>query len=449
MSKFLTSLFAAILLFVPTAQAFAMTSPILLLNPGANLVNSATRDFPLGWNGGGSGTGGGSLNQTMMPIAGTFSKITVALPYNLTSGSIQISLTKNGSNTALTCTFTVGSSSCTDSTHTISVVAGDLMGFDINPISTPVPSPAGTLMAAVQFDGTNTDETFVVGGMRMSNTSTQQQTGPIGNFDGGLVTDLESSGVFPTSGTLDDFSMATANPPASGGGGQWQAWLKQGTTISNEATTTITCTIANTATSCTDPVHSVSVNAGDIVSMVNNETGTTLSNQTGIYSFRFKPTVDGESVMMSRFDTGQSSGANTYAYTGGVEGNNDTEGSSTATTQTAFTWKKLFVVFDTAPGATRSRSITARVNGSSQALSCTVSGATATTCNDPTNSASVSAGNSVAWQNTPNNSPTGTVNLRMGAVLFVSPTPAGFTGISKVLMNLGSFMFNGGSFSFL
>lgn len=407
-------------LLLSASPALAMTTPILLLNPGANLVNNATRDFPLGFNGGGSGAGGGALNQTKMPIAGTFSKITVALPYNLTSGSIQISLTKNAVNTALTCTFTSGSSSCTDSTHTVSVVAGDLMGFDINPISTPVPSPAGSLQAAVQFDGTTADETFVVGGMRLTNTSAAQQTGPLGNFDGGLVSDIESSEVFPTSGTLDDLYMATANPPASGGGGSWQAWLRKGTTISNEATTSLTCTIANAGTSCSDLVDSVAVSAGDIVSMVNNETGTTLSNQTGIYSFRFKPTVDGESVMLSRFDTGQSSGINTYAYTGGVEGNNDTEGSSTATTQSPFTWKKLFVVFDTAPGSTRSRAITARINAVGTALTCSVAD-TNTTCNDTTHTVSVSAGNSVAWQNTPTNSPTGTVNLRIGAVLFIAP----------------------------
>lgn len=408
-------------------------------------MNNADRDLPISFNGA-TGGANGITNQTKMAIAGTFTKINMKLPFNLTQGSLTVTLDKNGVATALTCTFSTGSSSCINTANPISVVAGDLVSFTIHPASTPLPTPANSLFAGISFDGTTSGESIVTGNVRTP-ASAITQYGPLGYIENSnLTSEIATTVIFPTSGTLDLMTIQTANPP--GVGTSWAISLRQGTTQASMATTTLTCTISGAVSqTCNDSTHSITIAAGDRLSMVALGAGTPLTNQNGIVSMRFKPTIDGESVMMSRFGSGQSASLSTYAFTGGNQGNTTDEASSTATTPVGFTWKKLYVDVDTAPGSTRSRQYTARINGSGASLTCQIAN-TATSCNDTSNSASVSAEDKVVWQNTPTNNPTGSTNVRISGVMFIQPSVVS-NGIAKVIINGAKVIFNNGLWKIL
>jgi hypothetical protein len=65
------------------------------------------------------------------------------------------------------------------------------------------------------------------------------------------------------------------------------------------------------------------------------------------------------------------------------------------------TIRNLYVKLDVAPGAGTSRVFTVRKNGADQALTCTISGAGTTQCNDTTNSFAVVAGDRICVECVP------------------------------------------------
>ncbi len=421
--KKLLSLVAIFLL--SASPAFAMTTPVFVMSPLTNVSNTLARDFFLGGNGGAGGSNGVG-NQTPMPIAGTFSNLTFSLFSALTSGSYSLTLVKNGTLTANTCTISSGQQSCTDTTHPISVVAGDLMSLEMTPTSTPLPLQAGGTFASIQFDGTTAGESFISSAFRLPSTAVTQY-GPLGYIDPSTETvETAASIVFPTSGTIDLLRVTTANPPGATKG--WAFSLRQGTTISNEATTSLTCTISGSGTPahCEDLTDTVTVSAGDILSMVALGVTTPLAGQSATVAVRFKPTVDGESVMLSSWRANLSTGPVSFTFPAGYGSNIQSEATTSANVSTGFTWEKLYTAFDTAPGGTASRTHAARLNKSSQTLTCAVTGA-ATTCNDTTHTVAITAGgtNLIDFSSTPANTPAASLNIRISAVAFIAPPATG------------------------
>lgn len=433
---------ALIIAFLPL-QAFAMTTPILLMNSLSNIntISSvSTRDFSLLPNGGNSGNAG-VVAQLPMPISGTFSNLMFSLPTNLTSGTYVFTVFKNGSATALTCTVTVGNSTCNDFVDSVAVVAGtDVVSTRISVTGTP--DLYGTAYGGVSFQGTTAGESFVAGTSQGLPSNTSLFFGNLGYGIGTNATEIAKTVVFPTNGTLDQLQVKTSNTP-NGVGNSWIFTLRRGVNGGAMATTSLTCTVTNTATTCNDLTDIVTVAPGDLLSIAIQGTATERLAVNGGVSFRFKPDIDGESVMMAMTNSTQTSSADRFLFTGGVPGNQGNEASTSSEAPVSFTWKKLYVNFDTAPSAGKSRAMISRLGStygslSDQGLKCTVAD-TNTTCNDTTNSVNVGQGQLIDWDTRPAGTPTASTQIRTSAVMFI-PTAHSF------VQSLGQLYINGFEF---
>lgn len=418
------SFLLALLLVLIPHMAFAMTTPLLTENTITNPTNAGGRFFGLTGHGGRGGAG--SLNtETPMPTAGTINNLRFAVPTSVTTGNYQMWLLKNGTRTALTCTISSGTS-CSDTVHPISVVAGtDTMSIEVEPSGTPTAETQ--YYSSETFDGTVDGESIVMGGVSGTFSNTY---GSFGYEEANpSASEINNSVVFPTAGTLDKFYVLGSSGP--GAGTSWAFTVRQ-----NNATTSITCSIANTNVACNDTADSITVAAGDTIDFRLISTGAASTGRNINLALRFKPTVNGESVMLAKTNAAVSAGLSATMYTGG-DGSDNTDAVVETVAPVAFTWKKLYVNFDNSPGVGTSRAIASRINSVTGALTCTVSN-TSTVCNDPTNSDSVSAGNLFNWQTTPSNVPAASTNMRFSAVMFIAPAAAAVT--SHVSGFFGPFM---------
>lgn len=92
--------------------------------------------------------------RTQLPVGGTVSKLYVTNGSGATqpsTGSIVITVRKDGANTTLTCTIAAGSSSgCTDSTDSFTFVAGDWISVSITNNATTTSNAVGAVAVEIQ-----------------------------------------------------------------------------------------------------------------------------------------------------------------------------------------------------------------------------------------------------------------------------------------------------------
>lgn len=436
--KFLLSLVLLCSLTIYAIPVQAMTTPILIANSNAGLSTSNSSYINLAALGA-DNVGGSSIKETPMAIAGTFTKLYFRLPVALSSGSYVATLYKNGSPTALTLTLDSSSGLVSiDSTHSVSVAVGDLVYVRVDPFGTPSPAPGRFQLSAV-FDGTTAGESVIFTSSVNFSGSGVRYTG-FGIETGVGTTDAVASTVMPTSGVIDHFYAAVPSAPGSGKSLVY-------TLVKNGTPTALVATISDLATTGNDTTHSVSVVAGDTLSVSCTPSGTPTSNQMNS-SVRFVPTVDGESAMFGTTDS-QSASATNYLYTTGYLGQATVEANQYAVAPIAFSWKKLFLNFNTAPGSGKSRTFTSRINAGNGALTAAVTD-TNTTGSDTSNSVSVAAGDLLDWASIPSGTPAASSNWRYSAVMYIVPAGGGGGGGSSApslfQMIGGAFRVIGGKF---
>lgn len=179
----------------------------------------------------------------------------------------------------------------------------------------------------------------------------------------------------------------TANP---GAGNTWTFTVRV-----NGSASAVTCAVTGAATTCSDTAHSASVSAGDYVEVATSYSGGAQSNSVRTVTV-FQPTTEGETVLASMESQQYADsylGFNGYGTPGWL---NSTYAHKAIPIARAGTIDKLNVALVLAGGAGISHVFTLYKNGSSTALTCTISGASETTCSDTANSVSVSAGDTVA-----------------------------------------------------
>ncbi|MES2995125.1 MAG: hypothetical protein V4681_03785 [Patescibacteria group bacterium] len=419
------------ILLVP-AQVVAMTTPILTYNPqSGSLSTTAVRFIPLGPSGNVGSPGASALNHTM-PTAGTFSKLYVRMPAALSAGtSYTIVLMKNGVASALSVQITDAGLTAQDTSNTVTVAAGDTVGFRITPSGTPV-SQTGNYQVGVVFDSTVSGESLIFSRGVGSNTTGNSYftLGGGGSISVGAST---YATVFPTNGVIDKMYVTSGAPGAG---------ISRTVALTvNGVDSTLTCTMSDAAGSCNDVTHAVSISAGDEVVVHESVTGTVTS--TNIHtSMRFVPTIPGESVMMG-VGGNPNNAADRYQHTHGYILNASSEAITQAVAPIAFTWKKLYLDYDTAPGAGNSRSFTARIGGVSQSLTANVTD-TNTTANNTSNQVAVAVGDLINWVTTPVSAPTAPARMAVGAVMYIAPPdPSAPVGQARFL-NLGTMLLNMG-----
>jgi len=385
----------ALVIALATATPAWASSQIILAAGNTATSASATREHPLmasdAWE------AAGATNQTPIASAGTLSKLYVSLSVAPDNGagtqSYAFTLEINDTNTALTCTISEASTSCNDTSNTVSVSAGDLATWVAVPSGTPV---AAIPHITVQFDGSTTKESILGGSGSGNNTATRFYP-PHGNEGSGNTTEaVGSETLIPTGGSFKNLRIVKSDP----GVGNTFVW----TLRKNSADTALTCTITSGNTGCTDTSNSVTVAAGDAVSLSFTQTGTPTAS-TGRYAVTFVSDTEGEFILAASNTGNVSNAASVYDLVHMHENSawNATETSADQLAQ-IMTIKAIYVELNASPGAGTSYTFNLRQNASSPGLSCQVSG-TNTTCNGSA-TISISAADLLASESTPSGTPT-------------------------------------------
>lgn len=206
-------------------------------------------------------------------------------------------------------------------------------------------------------------------------------------------TETNRRNVIAIAGTLSKLSIQLSTNP--GAGNTWEFTLMQNGTATN-----LDCVIGNTDTACQDVAHTITVAAGDGLSL-RAISSKTLSGFIAKWNLNFASTTAAETPWMN---SNTVAGNAVFNGINGVNNNEVTQADVKSIIAVPGTVKNLYVTLGAAPGAGTSRTITVQKGGISQTLACTVSDAN-TTCSDTSNSFSVVAGDWVTTTQTTSGAP--------------------------------------------
>lgn len=240
-------------------------------------------------------------------------------------------------------------------------------------------------------------EQVVIGGSddNLSNSATEYND----VFGGGgswSTTEADANLVISSPATFKSLKIELESTP--GAGKSYAFTLRK-----NGSDTSVTCTVSDTNTTCSDASNSFTVVAGDLVALQSVPSGTP-SAIPAFWSMIIDTTTDGESIYGQAITDDLSASATEYAPVFSSYFLNTNDNIDRALIPTSGTIKNLTVKLQAAPGAGKSYQFTLRKNRSNQITTCTVADA-ATTCTDTSNTYTVAAGDTVAVQIVPSGTP--------------------------------------------
>ena len=234
--------------------------------------------------------------------------------------------------------------------------------------------------------------------------------GATDSFTGWVTTEANVRDILSPAGTLSKLYIQLTGTPGTG-----QSYIF--TVYQNGSPTSLACTVADTATTCNDTAHSVTITAGDQMSLESVPVSTPTARKA-IWTLDFNSTTSGETPW--GFTNTQSADTN-YNGMMGYNDSETTQRDPESIVPVAGTVQNLYIGLKTAPGAGKCKTFTLQQNITNTALTCSVCD-TNTTCNDTTHPISVSAGDSLLTVSTMTAGSAG--SILYGGYTFV-PTTAG------------------------
>lgn len=350
---------------------------------------------------------------TVIAAAGTLRNLIVSTPTAPGSGTncvydLMVDTGGGMATSGITVTIADTATTTTDSTHSLSVSAGDKITLRRTSNSSPT---LGDTVVSLEFEGSTANESLYgfAGNTSVSASAARYNTVWAGDT---AWSTTSSQSVSAAAGTVASYRVILDVAPASG-----KSYLfiltKNGTDQDGTGGTPDTSlTVANTAVSGSAS-FSLTVAAGDLIGVKVTPSGTPTASRVG-GGFRFVSTVDGESQFF-----GMQGGTPSQAATHYQIPANTNIGIATSATESArdvigglttFTLKNMQMVITAAPGASKSFAWSIRKNGTSPGgtPTVTISGASATTGSD-SGSVSIASGNTFALQSVPTGSPASTI----------------------------------------
>lgn len=346
-----------------TSQVFAS---------GTATVTSANRYLPLTrYVNAAQGT---NYIADVAPIAGVLSNLRVQTTVAPTGAQTwTLTLTQNNSGTALTCTINASSSpagTCADTTHTVTVAAGDY--FVILSATTNSPSNSIHSVSAV-FTPTTTNETWLPSVSNGTFSTSVQNAVPIyDNFTpGALASRLQ--GVSAVAGNLDYLYVILASAPGTAASGKKYDWAlaKNGSTTSAPA-----CQILEVATTCNDvSTGALAIADGDNIAFAGTPTSTP-TGAVGAFGARLVPTTSGQFSFTNTGGTANDSASVTTYF--GLTGAVSATRSAVQNISNSMTIDKMEVKLSGTAGG-GGKVFTLNQNSNPTALTCSIA-AGASTC---------------------------------------------------------------------
>jgi hypothetical protein len=284
------------------------------------------------------------------------------------------------------------STTCADTTNSVTVAAGDKLDIEASPSGTPT---AGHVHYTTKYVSNTATHSSLMGGHgALGSTTTYISL----HGDDSAGTEFAQETVFPTSGTLKNLYVQVLTAPGTGNSRTF-------TVRKNSVSTALACTISGTETRCSDLVNTVTIAAGDTGALQMTVSGTpTSSNVLNGVVFAAATAGDFITAMSSREAT-NTAATNYYFVSAANSTQHATEGERDQLGQ-AMTLKAIYAEMDVAPDngpGVDSYQFTLRKNGADTALSCTISD-TNTTCNASVD-VTIAAGDLLALELTPSNAP--------------------------------------------
>ncbi|MDO8716099.1 MAG: hypothetical protein Q7J73_04755, partial [Dehalococcoidales bacterium] len=285
-----------------------------------------------------------------------------------TGKSYVITFRKELADTALTCTVSDLATSCSDLTHTATIVAGDRLDLSVTPSGTPA---AARVSFILEFVPTTSGETVLMG---VSGGNFAAGTN-YASFTGGAVGASEGSVyvVIPTSGTLKNlYTRLSAAPGTSNS--------RIFTVRKNSADTGLTMTFGATDSGVlSDTSDTVTVSAGDLITLGETVTGTPTA-ASGAWGVTFVPDSSGDFIIPALTNATVSASVVNYMGLAGFTTASSTETNSVQTLGWSdYTMTAVYVKLISAPGSGKSYATALRENAGnpSNTFAVSISGTTA------------------------------------------------------------------------
>lgn len=380
-----------------------------------NRINAA---FPSSW------TGTESYRASIVSSAFTLSNFHLQIDTAPGTGSgFTFTIMKNGVATSLTLTISDTATSGSDILNSVSFIAGDTISIQCTPASGTPTTPGNEWWnlsvttsdtTAPIFSGFGSPSTNITayGGLTAGGQSSTAWS----------ATETDMQIIVPTSGTFTNLYAFLSNAPGTGN-------AREFTLIKNGVATTLDVSISGTGTTAGDTTHSISVVAGDTLTVRTIPTGTPATSYGISVTCTFTPTNPGETFV--GFGSANVPSATTTDYEQILGIGNDSWTTSEAKRilmPGAVTFTALYIKLDTAPGTSGSRTFTLRESSGNTSLTTTLTGTTTTASSTAT--VNYSQGQSMTFQSDITGTPTAaTGGVHAGFLLYSPPPAAAFTPI--------------------
>ena len=233
------------------------------------------------------------------------------------------------------------------------------------------------------------------------------------------ATESDTKGVFAASGTIKDLRILLAADPDNGAA--TQSYTFKIRVNEAEPGSTLTCAVSDGQTSCQDLVNSVSVTAGDYVSIEVVPANTPIVTQMK-FSTTWNPTTADETILAGGTNVATLATSGTeYVGIAGTALTDTVEFDKTFVAPTAGVFKNLYIGLPTAPGGVATRVFTFRDSASAESLVATC-GSADTACNQTSGTVTATAGEKFVLVSTVTGTPAAS-RVKTG-IVFV-PTTSG------------------------
>lgn len=303
-----------------------------------------------------------------------------------TGKSLVYTLRKNAIDTALTCTISNTATSCSDTTNTADIVAGDLLTIQATDTGGSSTSTYRTAFIISTFGGT----VPLMGNTRTAAVHNTISTAFWHIQGAGTKNSAHNNAnhIIPTEGVINKLYFNVRSAPGTGAS-------MTATLIKNGTATAIACTVSNAATQCSDTADEVSLSRGDTVSL--RVEGTNLTTAlSASWSFGWKPQTAGETLLMTRTENPPSITGPHYSHAvGSLPGLSPSETGKRNLLPRAYVWKKVIGEQTGASGAVGGWIYSTRVNSADGTQSYTIGGASDTSAGDTLNTEAVAQGDKI------------------------------------------------------
>ena len=276
-----------------------MITPIMsfggnAVGPSASVTNYAPLNNGTGFSFWTSNT---TVRQIPIAVSGSISGLYANFPVSVVASFYTLTLMKNGSGTALTCSVGVGQASstvCQDTTDSVSVAAGDLLQWQLTPNAAATAETQ--LQISALFTSAVGQESPLIGAAATTPASNSANQN-IGLTDCAWVaqaSEVNISSMVPAAGTISNLYIWGSTAPGAAKTFVYTLWK-------NGAATSMTVTLTGAGsgagiTTGNNLSNSVAVNAGDTISLNSAPTGTPSTANVG-FSMRFVPTTSNQAML--------------------------------------------------------------------------------------------------------------------------------------------------------